>query len=77
MVSSGKTRLETLICLQFPLSVRCELMHLDDGNPTVDGHINFKPSEEIAGSQEFLVPIIETTECKLPLTELREEKDEG
>ena len=60
-----------------PVAVGCELMHLDNGNPTVDGHINFKPSEEIAGSQEFLVPIIETTECKLPLTELREEKDEG
>ena len=60
-----------------PVAVGCELMHLDNGNPTVDGHINFKPSEEIAGSQEFLVPILETTEFKLPLTELREEKDEG
>ncbi|KAJ9673205.1 hypothetical protein PVL29_023047 [Vitis rotundifolia] len=60
-----------------PVAVGCELMHLDNGNPTVDGPINFKPSEEIAGSQEFLVPILETAECKLPLTELREEKDEG
>ena len=59
------------------MAVRCELMYSDDGNPTVDGHVNFKPSEEIVGSQGFLVPILETIECKSPLTELREEKDEG
>ena len=51
-------------------------MYLDDGNPTVDGHANFKPSEEIVGSQGFLVPVLKTIECKLPLTELREEKNE-
>ncbi|RVW51205.1 Proton pump-interactor 1 [Vitis vinifera] len=34
-----------------PVAVGCELMHLDNGNPTVDGHINFKPSEEIAGNE--------------------------
>ena len=59
------------------MAIRCELMYLDDENPTVDGHVNFKPSEEIVESQGFLVPILETIECKLPLTELREEKDEG
>ena len=50
MVSSGKTRLETLIFLQFPVSVRCELMYLDSENPTVDGRVNFKPSEQIVRS---------------------------
>ena len=59
------------------MAVRCELMYSDNGNPTVDGHVNFKPSEEIVGSQGFLVPVLKTIECKLPLIELREEKDEG
>ncbi|XP_034675680.1 microtubule-associated protein futsch isoform X2 [Vitis riparia] len=74
---SEKTDPESTKIALDPVAIGCELMHLDNGNPTVDGHINFKPSEEIAGSQEFLVPILETTEFKLPLTELREERVEG
>ena len=58
------------------MAVRCELMYSDNGNPTVDGHVNFRPSEEIVGSQGFLVPVLKTIECKLPLTELREEENE-